>query len=203
MEKKGTSPFEEPVRTLKEADPEEIAGRTGVTWQPEAAGGGLLEVPVLNGLISVRFPEVSVEATPGVDSFTFKLLTVLYLCNSDGTRPSGSWVAYRELPGGRFYEPVVRRSVEDPLVEAFGSRVREFNRAAVSLGGTDLPQGDAAYWFDLFPMVPLSFILWEADQEFPARAQVLFDSNCSHHLDAFNLRMGAQETASRLIGGVT
>ncbi|MBU4240546.1 MAG: DUF3786 domain-containing protein [Actinobacteria bacterium] len=200
---KGASPFDEPVGKLRESDPEEVAGRTGAKWLPvgEGAGEGDLVVPVLEGEIVVNFPAVSLEATPGLDSFTLKLLTLLYLCNSDGMPPSGSWVAYREVPGGRFYEPVVARSIEDPLARAFGSNPGEFVRAAETVGGSIERFGDAACSFALFPLVPVCFIIWRSDEEFGARAQVLFDSNCDRHLDAFNLRMGAQEISSRLISG--
>ena len=200
---KGASPFDEPLDKLRDSDPEEIADRTGVTWVPvgEGPGVGALLVPVLGEGISVTFPEVSVEAAPELDSFTLKLLTLLYLCNSDGTPPSGSWVAYRDLPGGRFYEPVVARTVEAPLARAFGSVPGNLITAAKTIGGTVESYGNAACSFALFPLVPVCFIVWGSDDEFEARAQVLFDSNCEHHLDAFNLRMGAQEIV-RLIGGV-
>jgi len=197
----GVSPFDEPVSKLRESDPEEIAGRTGASWSPvgEGTGEGTLVLPVLGARISVTFPEVSVKADQEVDSFTLKLLALLYMCNSDGTAPSGSWVAYRDIQGGRFYEPVVARSVEAPLALAFGPNPGELVTVADTLGGTVESYGDAACSFALFPLVSVCFIVWGSDEEFEARAQVLFDSNCEHHLDAFNLRMGAQEISSRLI----
>jgi len=37
------------------------------------------------------------------------------------------------------------------------------------------------------------------DEEFPARVQVLFDSESVRNLNAFDLRMGASEIASKLL----
>ncbi len=197
-EKKGENPFDEPTRKLKTADPASVAAKAGARWEPSGDGGRLL-LPVLGGIASVAWPQADVDAPEGLDSFSLKLLSLIYLVSSDGTPPSGKWVAYRELSGGRFYEPVVKRSVEDPLALAFGSDPGGFAAACASLGGAVLSLGDASCSFTLFPNVLLAFILWRADEEFDARAQVLFDSNDTRHLNAFDLRMGAQEISSRLI----
>lgn len=197
-EQRGENPFDEPVRKLKATDPEGLAARAGASWEP-SGGGGRLSLPVLAGSVSVIWPEIKVEGSAGLDSFSIKLLTLLYLVHTDGTPPSGQWVAYRELPGGLFYEPVVKRSVEDPLALAFGSDTARFGQACEMLCGTPMSLGDSSGGFSLFPNVMLAFILWRADEEFEARAQVLFDSFGTRHLNAFDLRMGAQEISARLI----
>ncbi len=202
MEKKpGENPFDEPVRILKVADPEKVARLAGASWEP-AEGGGKLALPVLDGTISVAFPDVSIEAEPRVSSFVLKLLAVIYLGKTDGTRPGGRWVAYRELPGGRFYEPVVKRSIEGPIAESFGRDLDAFDAAARSLGGAPEEMADRAYSFLLFPRVRVCLALWGADEEFDASASVLFDSGCSHHLNPFELRMGAEAIASRILKAV-
>jgi hypothetical protein len=175
---KGENPFDEPASKLRASDPEEVARKAGAQWRGSGHGAGELVLPVLGGEVSVRFPEVAVEA-PGP--------------------PSGEWVAYRDLPGGRFYEPVVRRSVDEPLLEAYGSDPEGFLKACALWGGEPAPFGDAACSFALFPKVLVTFIVWRGDEEFGARAAVLFDSNSTRHLSAFDLRMGAQEISSRLI----
>jgi hypothetical protein len=197
MEKQpGENPFDEPVRKLRSSDPEELAARAGARWV--AADSSLL-LPVLGGTIAILWPDVKVEAPVGLDSFSLKLLSLLYLTKTDGTPPAGKWIAYRELAGGRFYEPVVRRSVEEPLAQAFSADLKGFATACKTLSGSTLSMGDASFSFTLFPHVLLAFIMWGADEEFPARSQVLFDSACIRHLNAFDLRMGAQEISSKVI----
>ena len=197
-EKRGENPFDDPARKLRSSDPETVARKAGAAW--EASGeGGLFHLPVLGRAFFISWPEVSVEAPGALDSFSLKLLSLLYLVQTDGTPPTGTWVAYRELPGGRFYEPVVKRSVEDPLARAYGSEIAGFAPACEALFGEPLSMGDSAYSFALFPNVLLAFILWRADEEFGARCQVLFDAGGSRHLSAFDLRMGAQDISTRLI----
>ncbi len=196
--RKGENPFDEPTGKLRRLDPAEVARRAGGRYE-KTTGGGAVAVRVLSGEIRVLFPEIAIEATGEVDSFTLKLLTLLYLAGSDGTPPSGEWIAYRELPGGRFYEPVLKRSVADPLAERFAEDANGFREACEAAGGGLETFGDASGSFALFPSVRICFIFWRSDEEFSARVQVLFDSNSSHHLSAFDLRMGSQDIASRLL----
>ncbi|MHB8896557.1 MAG: DUF3786 domain-containing protein [Candidatus Geothermincolia bacterium] len=199
MSQRGENPFEEPAGKLRDMDPEKAAGNAGAVWVPEDGGAGKVVLPVLSSQMRISLPDVSVDAEPGVDSFSLKLLALLYLSGSDGSRPTGEWVAYRDLAGGRFYEPVVKRSVEDPVAQKYGLDAPGFLVACTSAGGRPEPFADASCSFELFPKVPVAFLLWQADEEFPARVQVLFDSGSTHHLGAFDLRMGAQEIASRLL----
>jgi hypothetical protein len=199
---RGGSPFDKPASILKSSSPIAVAERAGVGWKSGVANEGFFIVPVLHENVLVDFPEIVVRAPDDLDTFTLKLLTLIYLSNSDGTPPSGTWASYREFPGGRFYEPVVKRSVEYPLASAFGENLDEFEKVAESLEGKTEDFGDAAYSFSLFPHVPICFVIWRSDAEFPSRAVVLFDSNCHHNLSTFDLRIGAQEISSRLIRGL-
>ena len=197
--KKGENPFDEPRHRLCQADPAEVAARAGAAWEPAGPGAGQIVLPVLAGEARVSFPEVEVEAPRPVGTFSLKLLALLYLANTDGEPLSGEWLAYRELPGARFYEPVVRRSVEEPLALRFGDDGVGFLAACRELGGEEVDFGDAACAFTLFPRVRVAVILWLGDEEFPPRSQLLFDSNSTHHLNAFDLRMGAQEISGLLM----
>lgn len=33
-----------------------------------------------------------------------------------------------------------------------------------------------------FPRLPVTLVFWRQDEEFPARAYLLFDDTCEHHL---------------------
>jgi hypothetical protein len=200
MEKqRGQNPFEEPVRILRSSNPQKLAENAQARWEAADGGAGRLILPVLGSTITITWPDVEIEAPRELDSFSLKLLALLYLTGTDGTPAQGTWVAYRELPGGRFYEPVVKRSVEEPLERAFSDDLERFAAGCETLSGHPLTLGDASYSFALFPHVLMAFIMWGADEEFEARAQALFDPSGIKHLNAFDLRMGAQEISSRVI----
>jgi hypothetical protein len=60
-------------------------------------------------------------------------------------------------------------------LDAFLERARE-------LGGNPLGFGDASVELFPLPRIPVTLILWLGDDEFPARADLLFDSSSEHHI---------------------
>ena len=61
--------------------------------------------------------------------------------------------------------------------ERFAGRVTELKVACERLGGTPEKVGDVSYRLDLFPFLPVIFQFWDADDEFPASLQFLWDEN--------------------------
>ena len=70
----------------------------------------------------------------------------------------------------------------DRLVEKYSSNVESLIKIGISLGGEQMNLGDAAVRLFPFPRVPVALLIWKHDEEFPARADILFDSTCSEHL---------------------
>ena len=70
----------------------------------------------------------------------------------------------------------------DRIVERYGSDVQGFLMRGREFGGVQLNYGDASFRFFPFPRVPVVLLLWKKDDEFPARADLLFDSTCTIHL---------------------
>ena len=68
------------------------------------------------------------------------------------------------------------------IAEKYGRDVMGFLERGRELGGELLAHGDASVRLFAFPRVPVVLLLWAHDEEFPARADLLFDSTCSLHL---------------------
>ena len=83
----------------------------------------------------VRYPEISVEEVEiGQEPpIAVKILVLHYLINADGAHLADSWVAFRELPGGRVYDAAFRRRANLRLIQAFGSDLDGFVAAALAL----------------------------------------------------------------------
>lgn len=199
--KSNPSPFDEPIRIIASRNPREVARLAGATWNEEGEGRGEILLPVLNGVFRVTYPDILISAPPELDTFTLKLLAAIYLSKTDGTPPSGTWKSFRELPGGRSYEVVLKRCVENPLQKRFGSDLDTFDERARKLGGEKEEFGDSSFSFALFPRVKIAFVLWGEDEEFPSRFTLLFDENANKHLGTFDLRMGAEEIGKKLLAG--
>ncbi|MFA4965898.1 MAG: DUF3786 domain-containing protein, partial [Thermoleophilia bacterium] len=65
--------------------------------------------------------------------------------------------------------------------------LERFAQAAAALGGEALGLADASFRFQALPRVPVAVLLWAGDEEFPARAQLLFDAAAGHYLPAEDL----------------
>ena len=58
-----------------------------------------------------------------------------------------------------------------------GTRLDAFRAAAEKMGAVALPHGDAGYQFELVGGYRMQILAWEADEEFPPNAQVLYSDN--------------------------
>ena len=71
--------------------------------------------------------------------------------------------------------------------------------AAKALGGESLTYGDAAFLFPMFPRLRLAVVLYLADEEFSASANVLFDAAAGHYLPTEDLAVLGGMLAGQLI----
>ena len=128
---------------------------------------------------------------------TVLILRYLVLC--DGTEPSGSWITFRELPGGRNYlGPFLGRTAR-PLAERFGRDQQAFETAARALGGDRLSFGDSSFLFRLLPGFWLAIVLNLADDEFPAEVTILFDSAMAARFTTEDFAAAGQVLSRRLL----
>lgn len=131
-----------------------------------------------------------------------RILMLKYLSSYGGVAPVGRWVSFEELKCGPHHSKPFRDLAINPLAERFGENGEDFEARRIGLGGSRLvhTKGALAFSIPTFPKVYLSFILWCKDEEFDARAQILFDAACEHHFDTASLYMLGMEVSSRILG---
>jgi hypothetical protein len=112
----------------------------------------------------------------------FELLVLSYLIQAAEVPAEGTWITEKDLPGGSLFFRGPHALPLQPLLARFGGDPPAFRRTAEALGGGSLPYGDAAYGFTALPRIPAGCVLWAADDEFPARINMLFDRSLSRHL---------------------
>ncbi len=138
-------------------------------------------VSCLGQKYGVSYPKGHVTANCGQSEAPLitSILLLHYLSHSTGTTLSQNWISYKDLPGGSLYlEPFKKRAVI-PFVKKFGGSPDDFVLAAEKLGGEKAKHGDISYIIPALPRVPLLYILWQGNEEFPPNATVLFD-DCAH-----------------------
>ena len=111
-----------------------------------------------------------------------RLSALWYLIQAKDIPISGNLVSPREVNGGLIFAQGSHVLPLDRLVDKYGSDVKRLIKKGVSLGGEQLNYGDASIRLFPFPRVPVVLLIWKHDEEFPARADILFDSTCSEHL---------------------
>jgi hypothetical protein len=127
-------------------------------------------------------------------------MLLYYLREADGTPLADHWIGYRELPGGNFYSQAFQGYSGDRLARIYGESPEAYEKAAISLGGVSLPtMPGLSYAYLPLPRIRLASILYPGDDEFPARASVLFDAAASHYMTTDGLALLGAGLVGRLI----
>lgn len=127
-------------------------------------------------------------------------MLLYYLREADGTPLADHWIGYRELPGGNFYSQAFQGYSGDRLARMFGNTPDVYIKAAQELDGmtlSALPGVSFAYL--PLPRIRLASILYPGDDEFPARASVLFDAAACHYMTTDGLALLGAGLVGRLI----
>jgi hypothetical protein len=186
---------------FRQLDPVQAAVRAGVSFERLAPDSGRFLVPYMDAFYHVGWPDGTVQrATDGQESaITVRILVLHYITTADGSPMVDRWIAFRNLPGGMGYAPAFLGRASLRLARAFGTNRPGFERAASALSGERLDFGDASFMFRTLPRVWLAVVLYLADDEFPASANVLFDASASHYLPTEDLAVLGGLLTGRLI----
>ncbi len=178
---------------------EEQARRGGFEYSRLPNGGQRILIPSFGQAAEIHLPDGFIRFPQSIDSFSLQVLTLRYIALSCGQEVTGEWIAYRDLPGGRFYAATLVPTVEQPLARAFGRKKNLLSRAGADFGGTKADYGDESYVFHPFPKTPLLLILHWGDEEFEPDCRVLFDRCCSHFLNTDDLKILITQLAAYLL----
>lgn len=126
-----------------------------------------------------------------------EVMTLLDLiCDSREDRfVSGKWKDMAQF-GHTFHQNLLEE--RDPLAEACQKRPEVFRRWCEALGGKPVPTGDIAYSIEVFDGLPLMIQLWFGDEDFPARARLLWDENALMYLKYETMYFAREVLLSRL-----
>jgi hypothetical protein len=191
--------FELACASIKKMNLEERAKRAGADYQ-KGEEGERITILFFSESYHLLFPQIEFYSpSKKVVSLVTRILLLHYLIRSDGNPLTGKWVAYKDIPGGLLYAGVFARRVTEPLQRKFGRSAESFSQAGMKSGGEPMEIGDASFILHAFPCVPLQYVLWEGDEEFPPSVQLLFDASVDHYLTLEDIVVLGQVTTGRLI----
>ena len=168
---------------IRERNPDVVAGFSGASIKRGGSGAVSLELPFLNRWILVSWPDIGISLRGSGEELPIQqqILLLHYLqgaFSSNGIGLTGEWVAFQDVPDGKFYLDAFQRRAKIPMVQAFGERpelLLELSREAY--GGIQGKEGDLSVVIRPLPLVQLLLMIWEGDDEFPPEGNILFDRN--------------------------
>lgn len=168
---------------LKQGSPDLLARRSGTEIRRDEEGKTSFLIPFLNDEVFLTWPDLLFlrgrsGKEPAIQQQIILLHYLMGTWQSHGAPVTGEWIAFQDLPDGRFYLDAFQRRAKIPLVQAFGERPEMLlDLAGTAFGATPLAQGDFAVQVKVLPLVPLALVLWKGDEEFPPDGNILFDRN--------------------------
>ena len=134
--------------------------------------------------------------------FLEQLCILAYLINASDIPIAGKLVSGEKLDAGQFFFRGPHGLPTPKLEEAFGDEPSLLHEAAAALNAEPCEYGDASISLAILPNVPVVFVIWGRDEEFEARASILFDETASRQLPLDALLAGVQLAVNKLIEAV-
>ncbi len=167
--------YEEALRLakleLQNKNPLDIVANTGVVWNGET-----FEIPWLNK--HVRLDQGSEPE---------QIIWHHYLLSQGPKQLRNRYINYKQVPGAAIYNDNFVKRGTNPMVKAFQHRLDAFLECGLKLGGTKANLGDMSFTLQVLPYTPVTYVIWQGDEEMPASGNILFDESVIEWMNAEDL----------------
>jgi hypothetical protein len=188
---------------LARLNPETVCSRTMADYQLKLRG---FTLPILNQDYLVLPYQMEIKGLikggmPIAKDLTreFTLMVLFYLLNAKNIPLDRKWISEKDLTGGETFFRGPHALSVDIVEKKYGDNPDGFIEAGRLLGGTPVRFGDKSIAIDVFPRIPIIYILWLGDEEFPPRAGVLFDASIESHFTLDMIWIMVNEVSRRLV----
>lgn len=150
--------------------------------------------------VSCENGEVTCDGSAEEITTTIKVLLLHYLINANIKPLSGNLISFKEIKGGGaiYYQTFQKRAIL-PLVKCFGQNTGLMLNSGSILGGVIEKYGNASVTLKVFPLVPITYVVWQGDEEVPASATILFDDSVTSYLPGEDIVLAASFGSYELI----
>ncbi len=118
------------------------------------------------------------EVLLGKLGYFFRLSVLWHLVSSKNIDETGRLVKLETIKGGEIFTKGSHVLPLEPLAKKYGKDREGFTERGAQLGAEPAQQADVSLRLLPLPRIPVVLALWLEDDEFPARADLLFDSTC-------------------------
>ena len=191
-------------KELSELDPSFIAEISGAILHTDPQGKKMLYLNFINREIVITWPDLEFSYKDSHEEVPIQqqILLLHYLDGvGSGAKISGDWIAFQDVPDGRFYLGAFLKRAKDPLVKTFGPNPKLLIDGATNIyGAVPYDHGDFSVIVQALPLVPVALILWKGDEEFPPEGNILFDRTISDIFSAEDIAWLSGMVVYPLIG---
>jgi hypothetical protein len=109
-----------------------------------------------------------------------------YIIESKGTKPTGEWVAFRELPDGTPMNPLFARKGEESLRQLVDKHTDLLEMLIdIFSGRKSVGHNSADISVILYPLpkIPVMICYWKPEEGMDSDLNIFFDSTAGNHLD--------------------
>jgi len=124
----------------------------------------------------------------------------LFFHSVEHPRNAGIWVPFRDVKRAAPFTEAFKRTVLQPFSATFEGRLEKLLMAGEKLGFERITHSDAGFQAMAFSCMPVQFLFWDGDEEFPAQANILFDSEITDYIHEETVVLIAGEGTKRLMG---
>lgn len=201
--------YEEALKLAYQLACEKLTGITDIEEQCRRSGSQyrvidskrIVAIRYLSQFYYLSVPDGEVVESESAEPLSMRdrLLILHYFISAKGTPPTGKLITFRELPEGTVYQPTFAKRTIQPLLNNFGKEPHNLLLFSQNLEGYKADYGDTAITIKAFDRVPITIVIWEGDEEFPSRGNVLFDANISDYLPTEDVTVLCEIITWRLV----
>lgn len=169
---------------LEKLDRQETAKRAKCRYltDPDRYVLAMLNTQYVVNLVDKDITALAADSSGAGASFLEQLCVLAYLINAKDIPLAEKLVKAESLPGGQFFFRGLHGLPTGKLAKAFGDDPQGLIRASEQFGAKRCEFGDASIEFCALPRIPLTMVIWRGDEEFDARASILFDRTAAAQL---------------------
>lgn len=169
---------------LDSLDPQETAQRAKCQYLTDARRYviTLLKTEYVVDLSDKQIFSTQTSGQPKPAAFLEQLCLLAYLINVQDLPLADKFVGPENLPSGQFFFRGLHSLPTEKLEETFGNSPERLYEVSERFDAKRCEFGDASIELYVLPRVPLKIVIWRSDDEFDARASILFDQTAGTHL---------------------
>jgi len=183
--------FNDLLVRVKRIDPLTIAEMADAEYR--GTGVPRIIIPFLHSWFVLELLPYRIHGEhPEVDTLPMKVLVLQHLISAaenigTGVRVMGQWIDLRSLRYGSVMGAHFARTTTEILDKFFGLSADQQIVRVMKWGGKSIELADRAFIFKFFPRLPVAFIHWTKDEEFPPYSKILYDVSASNYMPTHGL----------------